>query len=78
VSCLAVVAASRGGSSPVTGDVPRLHVTLNAPDEDGISFFTGELEPIELRSVLYAAMLLLAEKPQGWALTISRIPDDVV
>jgi hypothetical protein len=53
-----------------------LHVTLQAPDQEGISLMTGDLEPIELRSVLYAAMLLLAEKPQGWVLTISRVPEE--
>jgi hypothetical protein len=55
---------------------PRLHVTLHAPDQEGISLMTGDLEPIELRSVLYAAMLLLAEKPVGWVLTISRVPEE--
>jgi hypothetical protein len=54
--------------------VPRFRVTLEDPSGPDIDFFTGELEFIELRWLIYAAARILAVERPGLVLHVQQIP----
>jgi hypothetical protein len=57
--------------------VARLRITITPPPttgEEPLSFITLDLEPIEQRSVLYAALQRIEGQPPGWS-GIETLPD---
>lgn len=58
--------------------MPRFRITVTPPDSSDQlprTYVTLPLEPIELRSLIYAATRML-EREAGWTLEIHRLPDD--